>query len=200
MGSSLHPQLGAEVLASNDLCPFGWLHPSALPSPNWPLMLRGGKEKKSQGTMVICHLCLAWQLCLCPPTIQRVLSDELRFRETFLSPRKPLRKQDWCRWGQGRSNSSSHSALALTILSSPSHQWCAPHTNTPSPVPEAPGTLNEEWVLMNPMDHGIMEPPGVLRQEWKLQRLQCLRLHLFLAGISGPAPLVILIPSPTGCD
>lgn len=76
------------------------------------------------------------------------------FAGASLNPREPQRIQDWGGWGQGRSDLCSHSALGLIILSSPSHQWCAPHTHTPSLVPEAPGILNKEGVLMS---HGTPE-------------------------------------------
>lgn len=47
---------------------------------------REGEEVTGDSLLVVCHPCLTWQLSLCPPAIQRVLSDELRLGEPPLAP------------------------------------------------------------------------------------------------------------------
>lgn len=141
------------------------------------------------------HPCLAQHLSVRLPTTQRILSNELKFQGASLGPRLRKGNRTGADGNRGRGDPGSHSAPGLTILSSPSPPWCAPTHTLPRPVPEAPGTLNDEGAL------GVMEPqsrlPEILRQGWKPQRLlQC----LLLAGILGPAPREALAPSPTGCD
>lgn len=118
--------------------PLRWLHPTALPSPNWPLTPAKGREGEVTGDslLVVCHPCLVWHLSLCPPTIHRVLSDEPRFGGASLGPTEPQGKQDWGRWGQAGvtlalSLRSDHPELSLTLMDG------VHTTHTPSPVPEA---------------------------------------------------------------